>query len=64
MAAFGLLALPVVKLATLAFPKQSNNFAALVLKPDLSKDLYPWLQRTEEGIGLDRDWLAQRYKEQ
>lgn len=59
-----LLAMPLVRLATLVLPKQSNNFAALVLKPDLSKDLYPWLRHTDDGIDLDRDWLAQRYKEQ
>ena len=43
-------------------PAQSNNFAALILKPDLSRTLHPWLQRGSAGLELNGGWLAGRYR--
>jgi ubiquinone/menaquinone biosynthesis C-methylase UbiE len=52
---------PLLKLLEFAFPKQSNNFAAVVLKPDLPLDLHPWLRQDGETIRLNDEWLAARY---
>lgn len=55
------LAQPALKMVELCFPKQSNNFAALVLKPELPLALHPWLRQDGEAIQLDNQWLAARY---
>lgn len=55
------LARPALKLFELSFRKQSNNFAALVLKPDLPRALHPWLRHDGGAIRLDGDWLAARH---
>lgn len=52
---------PAQKLFELCFPKQSNNFAALVLKPELPGALHPWLRQDGEAIELNEEWLAGRY---
>jgi len=56
------LAQPVLKLVEVCAPRQSNNFAAVILKPDLSRTLHPWLRHRGDGIELDTDWLAARYR--
>ncbi len=55
------LAQPAFKLVELCLPRQSNNFAALILKPDLSAQLHPWLRRDEDGIHLNAGWVDERY---
>jgi ubiquinone/menaquinone biosynthesis C-methylase UbiE len=55
------LAQPGLKLLEFCFPRQSNNFAALVLKPDLPVDLHPWLRQDGEEITLNEQWLVSRY---
>ena len=55
-------ALPALRLFAALFPKQSNNFAAVVTKPEFPDDLHPWLRRDKDGIQLNRAWLAQRYQ--
>lgn len=55
------LARPALKLFELSFRKQSNNFAALVLKPDLLRALHPWLRQDGDTIRLDDEWLAERH---
>jgi ubiquinone/menaquinone biosynthesis C-methylase UbiE len=52
---------PALKLTELCFPKQSNNFAALVLKPQLPLALHPWLRQDGEALRLNDQWLAARY---
>jgi SAM-dependent methyltransferase len=52
---------PALKLVEVCLPKQSNNFAALVLKPDLPAGLQPWLRAEGDEIRLDDRWLASRY---
>lgn len=56
------LAQPALKLLELWFPKQSNNFAALILKPDLKVSLHPWLSQDGDAIRLNAQWLADRYR--
>jgi hypothetical protein len=56
------LARPALKFIELCFPKQSNNFAAIVLKPQLPQALHPWLHQDGEDIRLNRQWLAARYR--
>jgi ubiquinone/menaquinone biosynthesis C-methylase UbiE len=55
------LAQPALKLLELCFPKQSNNFAALVPKPKLPQALHPWLRQDGEVVRLNDQWLAARY---
>lgn len=56
------LAQPALRLVELCFPKQSNNFAALVLKPSLPTALHPWLHHDGEAIRLNQRWLTARYR--
>lgn len=56
------LAQPALKFIELCFPRQSNNFAALVLKPQLPLALHPWLDHDGEAIRLNGQWLAARYR--
>ena len=57
-----LLGLPLLKLFFWVFPKQSNNFASVILKPELPKDLHPWLKWENQTAQINRQWLQQRYK--
>lgn len=59
-----LLLYPVLKAANIVLPKQSNNFAALVLKPDLPRDLHPWLLWADNTVKLNAMWLAERYNQE
>jgi SAM-dependent methyltransferase len=53
---------PLLKLVETVAPGQTNNFAAAILKPDLSRTLHPWLHRTGDAIEVNTDWLAGRYR--
>lgn len=55
------LARPLLKAFEVVFPRQSNNFAALVLKPNLPGDLHPWLRQDNGAVELDESWLDRRY---
>jgi SAM-dependent methyltransferase len=56
-----LLALPLFKAIEVLTPKQSNNFAAVVLKPSLPDELHPWLAWDEGTLKPNRQWLSRRY---
>jgi ubiquinone/menaquinone biosynthesis C-methylase UbiE len=56
------LAQPVLKAVEVFAPGQSNNFAAVILKPDLTRTLHPWLQRSGGAVEINTDWLASRYR--
>jgi SAM-dependent methyltransferase len=56
------LAQPALKLLETCAPKQTNNFAALVLKPDLPRALHPWLRQEGGSIRLNDKWVATRYR--
>jgi SAM-dependent methyltransferase len=54
---------PVAKGLTLVAPSLANGFAALVVKPDLTKEIHPWLLRDEKGaITVNGPWLDARYE--
>jgi lipopolysaccharide/colanic/teichoic acid biosynthesis glycosyltransferase/ubiquinone/menaquinone biosynthesis C-methylase UbiE len=55
------LAQPALKLLETWAPRQSNNFAALVLKPELPQALHPWLRQDGDAIVLNDAWVASRY---
>ncbi len=55
------IAKPALKLLETCFPKQSNHFAALVLKPELPQGLHPWLRQDGQAIRPNDQWLADRY---
>jgi ubiquinone/menaquinone biosynthesis C-methylase UbiE len=56
------LAQPVLKIVEVCAPGQSNNFAAVIRKPDLSRTLHPWLRRSGGAVEVNSDWLAGRYR--
>ncbi|MHC4570582.1 MAG: class I SAM-dependent methyltransferase [Planctomycetota bacterium] len=47
---FVMVVAPLIKIFTLIFPKQCNQFAVLVMKPNLPQDLQPWLEQTDKGL--------------
>ncbi|HEY7174126.1 MAG TPA: class I SAM-dependent methyltransferase [Micromonosporaceae bacterium] len=53
---------PLLKLIERCVPKQSNNFAALVVKPDLPSALHPWLRHDGDGVRLNEQWLTARFR--
>lgn len=55
------LARPVLRLVEICAPRQCNNFAALIIKPDLPAALHPWLHHDGEKIQLNDQWVAGRY---
>lgn len=52
---------PALKVVETVLPRQSNNFAALILKPRLPSQLHPWLRQDGDGIHLDESWVRERY---
>lgn len=53
---------PILKGVTFFFPRQSNNFAAVILHPRMPEDLYPWLKVNEGEVEVDPVWLGKQYK--
>jgi ubiquinone/menaquinone biosynthesis C-methylase UbiE len=59
----GLCSIPIIKKSfKFLFPKQSNNFSALILKPKLPEDLHPWLKWENNCITLNHDWFDKKYQ--
>lgn len=54
--------LPLLKIFTFFFPRQSNNFAAVICHPRMHEDLYPWLKFNGGKVDIDIDWLNTQYK--
>ncbi len=54
--AFINLAKPAYRLLGLCFPTQQNLFAFMIDKPDLSRDLHPWLVRDGNEIRFNPRW--------
>lgn len=55
------LAQPALWLLETCLPKQSNNFAALVRKPELPVALHPWLRQDGSAIRINDQWVAAHY---
>jgi len=57
MVLFGLL--PLLFFLKYLFPSQSNEFCFIVLK---SKNLHPWLLKTDSGVALNKAYLNKNFK--
>src|SRR5581483_3958776 len=57
-------AIPALRLLVRAFPSQANLFAFAVLKPQLPRDLYPWLRADDGRIEPDESWIRRRLRPQ
>jgi ubiquinone/menaquinone biosynthesis C-methylase UbiE len=53
---------PVYRLFTKVFPQQQNLFAFYVQKPDLEKDVYPWIESSNGELGFNIEWAKVIYK--
>jgi SAM-dependent methyltransferase len=53
---------PILKMLELCFPKQSNSFAAVILKPEDPQALHPWLHQNGKAVRLDEQWLSARFR--
>lgn len=56
------LSLPVLRLFTALFPRQSNCFGFVIFKPELPADLQPWLRLEQGQPVVDRDWVSRQYR--
>jgi SAM-dependent methyltransferase len=52
---------PALQLVFRCFPKQSNGFAFIALKPQLPHDLQPWLEYRDGDVRPNQDWFAAHY---
>jgi hypothetical protein len=52
---------PFAKLASKIFPRQSNLFAFVIKKPELPKELFPWLRLEDDKVALNLPWIKERY---
>jgi SAM-dependent methyltransferase len=55
--------LPLLRIFTAVFPKQTNCFAFAVEKPELPRDLHPWLAMPAGQAVLNEAWVRERYRE-
>jgi SAM-dependent methyltransferase len=56
------LLLPLIRLVTMLFPKQCNNFAFVVEKARPQSEMHPWLRLKDGKIGMDEAWVARHYR--
>jgi hypothetical protein len=52
---------PILTLLTTVVPWLSNNFAAVILKPEFPKDMHPWLKWEDAQVKLNADWLGEKH---
>ncbi len=55
--------LPMLRLFTVLFPRQTNCFAFAVEKPELPRDLHPWLVMEDGLPAISETWVRQHYGE-
>lgn len=53
---------PVAAAVARVVPSQANLFAFAVLKPELPRDLQPWLRLEDGAPAPDREWLGRRLR--
>jgi ubiquinone/menaquinone biosynthesis C-methylase UbiE len=53
--------LPLLKLLALLAPRQTNTFAWAVQKPQLPRDLQPWLAWEDGRAALNHAWMHRRF---
>jgi SAM-dependent methyltransferase len=56
-----ILTLPVLKVFFHVFPRQANGFAFAVEKPQVPRDLHPWLKLEENRVLVRDEWMQNRY---
>jgi SAM-dependent methyltransferase len=54
-------AFPLLALLCRLIPGLSNNFAAVILKPQLPADIHPWLTWEDARVKVNSDWLKEKY---
>ncbi len=57
-----LLTVPLAWLFTRVLPRECNNCAFVVLKPELPAGLHPWLSEEDGSIHLNPGWIESRYQ--
>lgn len=55
------LAAPVLRLLDTVGPVASNNLAAVIVKPDLPAEVFPWLEQQGEEWAAGRDWFRGKF---
>jgi SAM-dependent methyltransferase len=55
------LAAPVLRVLDTVGPVASNNLAAVIVKPDLPKEKFPWLERREEEWRASKEWFRSKF---
>lgn len=53
---------PVLRRLSALVPGFGNNFAAVVIKPELPRELHPWLQWGDGVAEPNETWLQDRYQ--
>lgn len=56
-----LAAYPLLRLLTWIAPRESNNFAFAILKPELPQQIHPWLRCDGGEITINRHWVEAIY---
>ena len=55
-------AYPALWLITKVFKSQCNFFGFAVLKPEMSKDLFPWIRIENDRPAINAEWARERFK--
>ena len=53
---------PLLVVLTKLFPRQANLFGFAIVKPELPRDLFPWMKLTEAGPAPDEAWIRSRLR--
>jgi hypothetical protein len=55
------IAAPVLRVLDVIGPLASNNLAAVIVKPDLPDEVFPWLEPRGAGWGARPGWFAVKF---
>ena len=56
-----MVAAPILRLCDLMGPVASNNMAAVIVKPDLTAEKFPWLEKSDSEWVADRGWFSRKF---
>ena len=51
---------PIIKLLSIIFRKQCNQFCFFIIKPKYPNDLYPWLELRDDKISINKDFISNK----
>ena len=54
-------AAPILRVLDVIGPLASNNLAAVIIKPDLPREIFPWLVKQGDAWAADRGWFASHF---